>query len=589
MIMIWIFAIITFLITPGLAYADVPVFDGTTHTILRETKQLIDERTSILNQMIAGIFRKEIGISKSGAAEDPAIQEIIDAVKAGKKAPCEALGNSLDCMASKITAQSMRNLAAQYQDRLEGVKADDQGVKTPIAEPDGDPANTFTDGKFYVSDYGQYYANVATNEREIFLESTLGDDDPLQIKENLAPHLKDSIPQLVSKSLKTEDFEAQVKSTMPAGSEGFIDDFTQGGYEAWGALISPQNSPAFVYLSFLDEEQTREQAALAIAQEELNSPGIIPTKDCDYTDQDGKKLIGNCKITNPAGQNVTAFGQIPIVDRERAGVGDELSDIQEVEPKPGEGENVFIGPDTVVLGNEATRNNASLYDIDQLISLASRLIASLFSNTIKPKPTPTPTLTPTPTPPSNSVTINSPKNGEFVKGNKVISVDSTVPGPAAVQFKVDGVNFGAPVTGSGPYTITLNTDTLTEGAHIITATALNSNNVAIKTGDPITITVDRTAPAISGLNTSDNNLNIQGNTNITVNAADAGTQNLVAVEFFLNGISIGAGTLQNGLQRLQNWDSTAFGNGTYELSAVATDRAGNKNEINTPIAIVINN
>ena len=110
MIMIWIFAIITFLITPGLAYADVPVFDGTTHTILRETKQLIDERTSILNQMIAGIFRKEIGISKSGAAEDPAIQEIIDAVKAGKKAPCEALGNSLDCMASKINAKSCRSI-----------------------------------------------------------------------------------------------------------------------------------------------------------------------------------------------------------------------------------------------------------------------------------------------------------------------------------------------------------------------------------------------------------------------------------------------------------------------------------------------
>src|SRR3989344_1893513 len=59
MIMIWIFAIITFLITPSLAYADVPVFDGTTHTILRETKQLIDERTSILNQMMPGFLEKK--------------------------------------------------------------------------------------------------------------------------------------------------------------------------------------------------------------------------------------------------------------------------------------------------------------------------------------------------------------------------------------------------------------------------------------------------------------------------------------------------------------------------------------------------
>jgi len=43
-----------------------------------------------------------------------------------------------------------------------------------------------------------------------------------------------------------------------------------------------------------------------------------------------------------------------------------------------------------------------------------------------------------------------------------------------------------------------------------------------------------------------------------------------------------------GLHRLIGWDSTSFVNGTYQLIAVATDRAGNTTET-TPLAITINN
>ncbi|OGF70332.1 hypothetical protein A3H65_00130 [Candidatus Giovannonibacteria bacterium RIFCSPLOWO2_02_FULL_45_14] len=576
MIMIWIFAIISILLTPNLASADVPVFDSRNNKVLLDTKQLIDERTEILNQMIAGIFRKEIGITKSGAKEDPAIQEIIASVQSGSATPCEALGNSLDCIASKITEQSMVNLAAQYQARLEG--EDENGAAAK--EPDGDPINTFTDGKFYVPDYGQYYANVATNEREIFLGSTLGDADPLQVKANLAPYLKDTIPQLVSKSLKSEDFENRVKSTMPENEDDF--------FATWEALISPQNSPEGVYLSFLDEAQFREQTALAIAQEELNSPGIIPTKDCDYADVNGKKLIGNCIITNPAGQNVAAAGQIPIIDRERASNADELSDIQKVASKPGEGENTFIGPSIMTAGNDATRKNSSLYNVDQLINLAAKIIASIFNGTAKTAPTPTPRVSPTPTPAQRPVMIDSPANGTYANGDVSVSVTSTAPGTVAVQFYVDGVPYGLPVAGTGTFNTTIDTDILTEGPHVITAVALDSNNAQIGTSNPVTIFVDRTPPAISALRTSDSETNIRGNTNITADASDNGNKKLVSVEFFLNGISIGFGNLQMGLHRLIGWDSTSFVNGTYQLIAVATDRAGNTTET-TPLAITINN
>ena len=493
MIMIWIFAIITFLVTPGLAHADVPVFDGTTHTILRETKQLIDERTSILNQMIAGIFRKEIAPTQSGAAEDPAIQEIISAVESGGELPC----NSLDCLASKITAQSMRNLQRKYQDRLEGVEVEryENGAiisETPITDANGNPINTFTDGKFYVPNYSQYFGNVIENEREAFLGSTLGNGDDLQIKQNLALHLQESIPKLVSEALKTEDFADRVKSTMPADSEGFMDDFTQGGFDALEALLAPENSVDGAYLAFLGEEQAREQAALEDAQFKLNSPGIIPTEECETVEENGKKILVNCKITNPAGQNVAAFGEIPIIDRVRASNGDELTDIQETEPATGaNGKSVFIGPNTVVGGNDATRKNASLYNIDQLINLAARLIADIFRNTNRPRPTPTPrpspTPSPSPTPGATSVSVTSPQNNAQVSGTVPVTASATgVPQVAGVQFYINGSPFGPEDTAS-PYTFVWDTGLFSNGAATITALVRDTANNTSSNSISVTI------------------------------------------------------------------------------------------------------
>src|SRR5262249_29344852 len=79
------------------------------------------------------------------------------------------------------------------------------------------------------------------------------------------------------------------------------------------------------------------------------------------------------------------------------------------------------------------------------------------------------------TPPSVSMT--APANAATVSGAAVPSSASApaLPGPAAVQFFLDGANLG-PGLSSSPYTITWNTSAAVNGAHTLTAVARDAAN-----------------------------------------------------------------------------------------------------------------
>jgi len=71
-----------------------------------------------------------------------------------------------------------------------------------------------------------------------------------------------------------------------------------------------------------------------------------------------------------------------------------------------------------------------------------------------------------------TITISSPQSGATVSGT--ISVTTSVSSnTTSVQFKVDGNNSGAAV-GSAPFSLSLNTTTLSNGSHSLTAVASNS-------------------------------------------------------------------------------------------------------------------
>jgi parallel beta-helix repeat protein len=89
-----------------------------------------------------------------------------------------------------------------------------------------------------------------------------------------------------------------------------------------------------------------------------------------------------------------------------------------------------------------------------------------------------------------TVSITSPANGQTVSGTVNLTASATDNvGVVGVQFLVDGANYGAEQT-SG-YSISLNTTTLTNGAHTISATARDAAGNK-KTSTVVSVTVSNT-------------------------------------------------------------------------------------------------
>ncbi|HKV25953.1 MAG TPA: IPT/TIG domain-containing protein [Candidatus Acidoferrum sp.] len=102
------------------------------------------------------------------------------------------------------------------------------------------------------------------------------------------------------------------------------------------------------------------------------------------------------------------------------------------------------------------------------------------------------------TPPA--VSITSPAANSTVSGTINVTANaSDNVAVANVQFKVDGANTGSPIL-SAPYTYALNTKTLSDGSHVLTAVATDtSGNSATSSGVSVTVSNAIPGPTISSL------------------------------------------------------------------------------------------
>jgi len=94
-----------------------------------------------------------------------------------------------------------------------------------------------------------------------------------------------------------------------------------------------------------------------------------------------------------------------------------------------------------------------------------------------------------PTPPI--VAVTAPTSDVSVSGSTAISADATdTKGIASVQFKLDGVNFGAADT-AAPFTTSWNTLTSINGAHTVSAVATNTSGLST-TSSSVNVVVNNT-------------------------------------------------------------------------------------------------
>jgi hypothetical protein len=99
------------------------------------------------------------------------------------------------------------------------------------------------------------------------------------------------------------------------------------------------------------------------------------------------------------------------------------------------------------------------------------------------------------------VAITSPANNATISGTTTITASATDNvAVAGVQFKVDNANTGAAIT-VAPYSYALNTATLSDGNHVLTAVATDtSGNATTSTTVAVKVNNTATAPSITSLN-----------------------------------------------------------------------------------------
>lgn len=189
------------------------------------------------------------------------------------------------------------------------------------------------------------------------------------------------------------------------------------------------------------------------------------------------------------------------------------------------------------------------------------------------------------TPPS--VSISSPAANSTVSGQMTVAASaSDNVGVAGVQFKVDGNNIGAEDTTS-PYSVSLDSRTLTNGGHTLTAVARDAaGNTATSAGVTIQVnntSTDTTPPTVS-ISSPANGSSASGTITISANASD--NVGVVGVQFKVDANNIGTEDTSSPYSTSLN--TTTLSNASHTLTAVARDAAGNT-ATSSAVTINVNN
>ncbi len=184
-----------------------------------------------------------------------------------------------------------------------------------------------------------------------------------------------------------------------------------------------------------------------------------------------------------------------------------------------------------------------------------------------------------PTLASPAVLLTAPTAGASVSGTTALSVDALDrTGVTKVEFYRDGTLLGT--AASSPYTYSWDTRSEKAGSHLLLARAYNSRGGA--STDSVTVTVQKAfcnlvAPTAGSVYSV-------GQT-ITVVGAVVAPAGVSRVEFFADGVSIGAGSPISVNTYAVNW-STNVG-GAYTLTARLTDSTGSTAD-SGPVGIRVN-
>jgi peptidoglycan/xylan/chitin deacetylase (PgdA/CDA1 family) len=186
-----------------------------------------------------------------------------------------------------------------------------------------------------------------------------------------------------------------------------------------------------------------------------------------------------------------------------------------------------------------------------------------------------------------TVAVTSPAANASVSGTINLTADaSDNVGVVGVKFFVDGNLVGSEVTAS-PFQVSLDTTTLTNAPHSITAVARdaagNSTTSAAVSVTVNNVTPDTTAPTVA-VTSPAANASVSGTINLTADASD--NVGVVGVKFFVDGSQVGSEVTASPFQ--VSLDTTTLTNAPHSITAVARDAAGNSTT-SAAVSVTVNN
>jgi beta-glucanase (GH16 family) len=185
-----------------------------------------------------------------------------------------------------------------------------------------------------------------------------------------------------------------------------------------------------------------------------------------------------------------------------------------------------------------------------------------------------------------TASVTAPVAGTTLSGTAV-SFTATASTPSGtisnVQFKLDGSNVGSPVT-VAPYTLSVNTVSLTNGGHTISALATNSLGqqatstsvgVTVSNFPSVSVTVPASGATLAGASST-----------LTATATAPSGRTVSSVQFKVDGVNVGA--LDTVSPYTSTFDTTTWSNSTHSITAVVTDSASVA-VTSTPVSVTISN
>ena len=178
-----------------------------------------------------------------------------------------------------------------------------------------------------------------------------------------------------------------------------------------------------------------------------------------------------------------------------------------------------------------------------------------------------------------TISITSPTSGATVSGTITITTNVSA-NTTSVQFSVDGSNAGAAVT-SAPFSFPLNTTTLSNGVHSLTATASNASGQTT-TSAAVAIKVNNAVPPTVSITSPTSGATVSGTITITTNVS----ANTTSVQFSVDGSNVGAAATSAPFSFSLN--TTTLSNGVHSLTATASNTGG-QTTTSAAVAINVNN